>query len=612
MRKIHLHFPIDNPTIEAFVFFALAIDEKLYDLTDDSFKAPALNTYTRTLELQSIALANFSAGISKDALKPFIEELEWSIGRDPALTPERKALCKVHTAQISTRLGESEQVSRGVSGLRIVLRDYFAAIQSSILNTIESSPKNKDDLIDLASSFVIQAELEGFPRRHTYHIVQNVFIQRLKYEKQIDPLKLLKSFFSAFDAKSRSFDCHFLVDSSIVGYAKLLERFGLRFEEKHPDWGNLSKQQTLFIDSQKEDQGWLIAEKIEARSPVEAHEAVTSTFDALSSVARFFEHKSELHISRLSITRDRETKQAFMSHEAPDPMHCWVGGVQYGEADHLELSDAVHGGHLMLDGAVRLSRALRFHKAALMSNSTENQLIDLWAALEGLLPTPHRESLRIEYFSDSLLPSLTLTYPEKLFTSAFRDTLKVEPKVKALLTGMECAGSEFAKFICLLLCTEYQELRKQLLQLVSSDPLLRNKLWRLADSFKSRAAVRETLKQHRRKVRWHLARIYFTRNLLMHSATSLPYLRTLVENLHLYVDTLIRVIGRVAHASPEELSIEGALQYLGGWEKHRLEANVAGEINDPPKPSEVWAVVFGQDMVLAPPFNAALVAGVEG
>jgi len=610
MRKIHLHFSIDDPMVEAFVFFALAIDEKLYDLTDDSFKAPALNTYTRTLELQIIALANFSAGISKDALKPFIEELDWSIGRDPALTSDKKAVCKVHTAQIATRLGESEQVSRGVSGLRIVLRDYFKSIQGSIADTIEKSPKKKDDLIELASSFVIQAELEGFPRRHTYHIVQNVFIHRLKYDNQIDPLKLLQIFFSAFESKARSYDCHFLVDSSVAGYPTLLKRFGLKFEKKHPDWSNLAKQQALFIESRKESQGWLIAEEIEAHSPVEAHESVAATFDALSSVARFFEHKSDLQISRLSITRDRETKQTFMSHEAPDPMHCWIGGIQYTEADYLELSDAIHGGHLLIDGAVRLARALRFHKAALMSNSTENQLIDLWAALEGLLPTPHREGLRIEYFSDSLLPALTLTYPEKLFTSAFRDTLKVAPEVKKLLAEMQFSGSEFAKFVCLLLCAEFDEPRKKFLALVGNDPLLRNKLWRLADSFKSRAAARETLKQHRRKIRWHLARIYFTRNSLMHSATSLPYLRTLVENLHLYVDTLIRVIARVAHASPEELSIEGALQYLGGWEKHRLES-VAAENADAPKLDDVWAIVFGQDMVLAPAFDAAPGAGGE-
>lgn len=82
MRRNVIKAESATPSHEALIFFALALDEQLYDLTDDSFKAPALNSFTRTLELQNIAQANHSAGISKEALKPFIEELLASVGRD--------------------------------------------------------------------------------------------------------------------------------------------------------------------------------------------------------------------------------------------------------------------------------------------------------------------------------------------------------------------------------------------------------------------------------------------------------------------------------------------------------------------------------------------------
>ena len=291
-----------------------------------------------------------------------------------------------------------------------------------------------------------------------------------------------------------------------------------------------------------------------------------------------------------------------MSHEAPDAMHCWAGNLKYSEADYIELSDAIHGGHLVEDSAIRVARALRFHKAALLSNSAENQLIDLWASLEGLLPISKKEGVRIEYFSESILPTLTLTYPEKLFSSAYRDLLKVEPNSREVLSTMECDGSNFFRFVSLLLCDEYKANREQILTLLKSDPLLRNKLWRLSEAFKSRTAIQTTLRSHRRKMKWHLHRIYFTRNSLMHSAMSLPYLPTLVENLHLYVDTLVRAIARVAHESTEVLSIEGGLQYLSGWEKIRIEGltNEGADNSKAPTASEVWPLVFGRDMILAP------------
>lgn len=602
MRRLRLHFEIDTPTLEAFVFFALSLDEKLYDLTDDSFKASALNTYTRTLELQSVAYTNYVAGVSKDALKPFLEELEWSIARDPALTSDQKALCKAQLDNISLRAGESAQVPRAVAGLRLVLRDHFDSIQSTITRIITAEPKRKSELQELASSFVIQAELEGFPRRHTYHIVQKLLIAPLKYDKIVDPTATLKKFFGAFVPRDRKFDCAFLVDKAIAAYKEILQRFDLKCQEENPSWNGLNEQQRLFVESKSKEQAWLIAEQVEARSAAAAHEEVAAQFDALSSVIRFFEHKSTAAISRLSLTKDLETKLTYMSHEAPDPMHCWVGNLRYSEADYVELSDAIHGGHLATDSAVRLARALRFHKAALLSNSAENQLIDLWAALEGLLPISKREGIRIEYFAESILPALTLTYPEKLFSSAYRDTLKVAKNSRTIFAEMKCDGSEFARFISLLLCDEFEPDRKSLLTLLKSDPLLINKLWRLADAFKSRTAIQTTLRAHRRKVKWHLHRIYFTRNSLMHSASSLPYLATLVENLHLYVDTLVRVISKVAHESREALSIEGGLQYLAAWERIRLEGLTHDGANNakPPTVPEVWPLVFGSDMILAP------------
>lgn len=590
MRKLRLNFSIDTPELEAFIFFALTLDEKLYDFTDDSFKAPALNTYTRTLELQAIAHTNFSAGLSKDALKPFIEELEWSISRDPALTPDEIALCKAQIESISLRAGESAQVPRAVAGLRLVLRNYFTSIQKTIKTFINSKPNKKSEIQELASNFVIQAELEGFPRRYTYHMVQKLLIKPLKYEKAIDIENSLCQFFDAFVPKARNFDCAFLVDNIVSTRKSLLKRFDFKCQSENPDWENLSTQQENFIDTKDATKCWLIAENVIATNASAAHEIVANRFDALASVIRFFEHKGEASLSRLSLTRDLETNFTYMAHEGPDPMHCWVGNLKYTEEDYIELSDAIHGGHLAEDSAMRLARALRFHKAALLSISK-------------------KDGIRIEHFSESILPTLTLTYPEKLFSSAYYDSLKIEPNIQSILKSIDQNGSDFSKFISLLLCEELTDKRDQFLTLIASEPLLRNKLWRLSQAFKSRTAIQETLKNHRKKMKWHLYRIYFTRNSLMHSATSLPYLSTLVENLHLYVDTLIRSIAKVAHESAEVLSIEGGLNYLSAWEKIRTECSTGNPIENskPPTTSDAWSFVFGHDMILAPAQDKELI-----
>lgn len=267
---------------------------------------------------------------------------------------------------------------------------------------------------------------------------------------------------------------------------------------------------------------------------------------------------------------------------------------------------ATHGNHLTEASANKLQRALRLHRSALLSNSAENQLIDLWAGLEGLVSRPGREGQRLEYFSECLLPALILSYPEKLFLSAYRDLSSVAPRARTLAGTLPGKDSPFSKFVRLVLCQGYETQRQAFIDLLKPFPLLLNKVWRLSEMFKNRTSTQQTLRRHRQKVAWHIARIYHTRNSIMHSATALPHLPTLVENLHVYVDALIKAVQRTANLSPERINIDGVLQYLTVWERYRLHAITHDGVNNEAAPTDadVWSIVFGEGLALAPKQDA--------
>lgn len=606
MRQIKVKSALSTPQHEALLFFALSLDEQLYDLTDDSFKAPALNTFSRTLELQSVARANHSAGIAKEALIPFVDELEWSISKDPVLDAQQKTLCKLHLTSIRENLGESDRIARGVSGMRTVLGDYFAGSVRKIQETILQSPNRKAEISSLAAAFIVQAETEGFPRRHTYHVAQNALVRHFRYEDQFVPKDLLDDFFSGFPEETTKFSCLLLGDGEFERFPKLLEAFSISVSSTAPTWEGVTPDQQVFLDSRKESQRYFLVEDIPARSPAQAHQMAVEHFDEFSGIVRFFEHKLSFTPSSLSLVRDTTTKRIYRVHNAPDPMHCWVSHTSAGEKEMMAFVAATHGNHLSDESSNKLRRALRLHRSALVSNSAENQLIDLWAGLEGLVSRPGRESQRLEFFAECLLPSLILSYPEKLFISAYRDLTQVAPKARA--TALELSGSDsgFSKFVRIVLCKEHEKPRATFIELIKHHPLLLNKVWRLSELFKSRTATQQTLRRHRQKLAWHLARIYHTRNSIMHSATALPHLPTLVENLHVYVDTLVKAIQKTANLSPERITIDGALQYLSVWERYRLQSITGeGDDNDAmPTDSDVWSIVFGDKLALAPRHDA--------
>ncbi len=54
--------------------------------------------------------------------------------------------------------------------------------------------------------------------------------------------------------------------------------------------------------------------------------------------------------------------------------------------------------------------------------------------------------------------------------------------------------------------------------------------------------VIKRIELHEKKVNWQLRRIYRTRNLIVHSGSSISYIDTLIENAHDYLDQTIEEV----------------------------------------------------------------------
>jgi hypothetical protein len=93
--------------------------------------------------------------------------------------------------------------------------------------------------------------------------------------------------------------------------------------------------------------------------------------------------------------------------------------------------------------------------------------------------------------------------------------------------------------------------------------------------FRNPHRLSSSLLASRQHLEWHINRIYRARNLLVHSGKEAPYLETLCENLHYYVNT---VLSRVIHGvsmnrgwSPADSAKHWVM--LGDFVIQRLERN---------------------------------------
>ncbi len=94
----------------------------------------------------------------------------------------------------------------------------------------------------------------------------------------------------------------------------------------------------------------------------------------------------------------------------------------------------------------------------------------------------------------------------------------------------------------LIALDKYKPLRNTLYQNLGNFHLLRYRCFELSEIFKNPKNVLAKISLHEKKVSWQLRRIYRTRNLIVHSGRSLPYIDTLIENSHDYLDQTINAV----------------------------------------------------------------------
>jgi hypothetical protein len=543
------------------------MEELLFVFGHDSFKAPALNTLTRAFELRDF----LDRAIISKKTKPIlaiIDELRWSVHHDPAVEasstrPIVLRLLDQIASAVSTDQPHSlkHALSEAVT-ITHALGDYRGAIETRLREVVPSGDE-KAAIASLAASYVVQLEAEGYSKRFQQYQVKTLLSRQFGHSAPIDPKKAIQAFFKAFNGDSRKYDVFF--QSSAVADAAFMEVWFSTV----PD-AEAPKTRLKIADSALPQ--LLKLKDLDAREPIAARNRAYIAVRSYVSIIKYFSHGSEFKTSTTFIVRDQKT-----GHElaVKPPVSAMLRGTEEKQSKDsddkniVRLSTGVH--KLSQTSREFVLRALQYHGEALDSNSLENQLVDLWAAIEGFIPQPNDDRPRLTHYLDSMLPTLALVYPEKIFSYLSNALHYASTRVRNLILSLSVEGTFMQKCAALIVCPEFAKERDDVCKLLDDHPLLRYRMFRTYEAFCSPEKTLRTLQSHRKKMEWHLGRIYNSRNTIMHSATALPYLETLVENLHSYVDILLSTTVHYASKSARGgLTIKSILNLVNVYEQHHV------------------------------------------
>ncbi|WP_175835288.1 hypothetical protein [Burkholderia anthina] len=568
----------NKDALEGLIFFSERMRELLAHSTDDSFKVSALNTLGRARELERLLRHTYATTQKPQALNPLMEELADSIRNDYVIQAMRnKNVLLRMVEEVKGAISENKprlilEAADSLAGAIGLLSGYVNFAKEILLDSILLH-KEKKKISAVSDSLVVQLQALGYSREYIRHISKNSLAAKLSMSDVIDVRLVVLEFFSKFTGNQKIYTGITRCKLNLPSEAGRVGRW--EFSREPAGFNKLSLLE--LADSVSQQQGgfdmYAVRGDIEACDAFSARERFFVSINANNSIYQFLNHSPIAYFGHDCLIKDMESGKELRIRRPTNVMLRGQTRQALTITDESKTKDLISAIENLSDSSRKsLISALRFHKEALDSSSLENQLIDLWAALEGFVPQPIDESPRIGSVLDHILPSQILVYAEKKFRYVAMGVKNAGAQAVAIINSLPCGDVFEKKVAALIVCPEFSGKLDELLNLPSVSPLLRYRMFSLFENFSARGKVKEELLRHRKRLEWQIRRIYITRNTLMHSATSHGDLDVLVENLHSYLDILLNSVTRMTSIMGEATTINATLKALSASEKTYLKS----------------------------------------
>ena len=133
--------------------------------------------------------------------------------------------------------------------------------------------------------------------------------------------------------------------------------------------------------------------------------------------------------------------------------------------------------------------------------------------------------------------------PERIAASFGQDLKLWNPTLYSSTLAQIAEGNSDDEKLCALIClAKYDPQRSQIMAdaTAANYTHLRYRLWKLNARMGTVEKVKSTFFRFEQRMRWHINRLYRTRNLIVHAGAHPDYLDMLLENIHSFYDIFMR------------------------------------------------------------------------
>ena len=533
-----------SPKLNALIVFANLIDEMTFNYTYDSYKAPALNIISLLDEAEETVMDIEKGMIKEEGMRSVLEELTHSFKNDKVMTDLLQGMGLSYLVVNSWMNLTHSEILNCIALLKQfnIGNLYFAKIKERLSSLIKIG-KEKKEIENLTRIFVTHLKYMGYSEEYIYAVNLNFFFSpstNIADENAVD------HYLSLYDGAVKSYK---VVNIGNPLFKSLKNAFG-KDHDVVDDRLHLSFSTpaiSRFIQRRKNAQMFIITD-VKAKDTYIARQLSLQRIHRHSRTFRFYHHKDELSIQNECLVIEKRShtvvsiKKPIGSIMRCVDMNSFAASIMTSKT-YNRLSYAP-------ESIQRIDSSKQLHENALITENLENQFVNLFTALEVLIPKDiNSKNARIAQIFETIVPYLCVNYYRNL-VSSIDSSLKLWNKgfYQRILSTVTEGTNDVEKLAALMVLPKYDSddvnNKKELNHLydqLAMDKffLMIHRMFDMHNILSKPETILSFLERHEERIRWHVDRIYRTRNMIVHGGKSPHYIATMVENLHSYCDSLV-------------------------------------------------------------------------
>lgn len=558
INNIPNHFDYNESTKNLFLFYQ-RVSELLFDYSPDSYKVSTHNSHSLCIEAINILLylkedssvQRFYEQYIPDILSELVHSLRKdSVAKDLLGLRYNKYIELLE--QCMNASGSDCEIKKFETTIynlnnHFSNHRYFTAICAQ-LSTLIQGKKGQQHLISLTDSFICELIHSGYSKQHIYNVVNNFFENSHIENANSAFAQLVK----IFDFEENEWEIITFANKKLYTYYhdqlhEVIQSNDISLLAVTPtDLDEIIQKDPAFywLKSTLENLKAakypisLIKATVSDLDPYSAYVHLEGFLDAVNEMVTLFDNEAKVGYPSIACLNYRYKKTISIKRAMGKRPHL----LDY--KDYAMRTAAVLKKMNMSKRMFStLIKTAEFHSDALNKTTSDNYtLVILWTALETLFVDSSDNTQKSKRVIEGLVAIIQRTYITKSLKYLQYDLIR-QLKMNAPALIEKYNLNNLKSFVDVLFSSDESNAVKEVGCAIENNLLLRTRIFYITDSCcKTNERIIKWLENHQQKIEWQIKRIYRTRNLIVHTGRTVPFMSDLVEHLHNYVDYIINFI----------------------------------------------------------------------